>query len=118
MGNFRKLKVWQEAKDLAVLIYKITNTGAINKDFELRDQIRRAGVSVPSNIAEGDELGTNKQSSRFFHIAKGSNAEVITQLIIAEEIGYLSTEVVTPLIDKAEKISAMLYKLIQHRIGE
>lgn len=51
MGNFRKLDVWQLAKDLSVYIYKITNKGAFAKDFGLRDQIRRAAVSIPSNIS-------------------------------------------------------------------
>ena len=53
MGKFQELKVWQRSKDLAVYIYKITTEGKFSKDFGLRDQIRRAAVSVPSNIAEG-----------------------------------------------------------------
>ena len=64
MGKFRKLKVWQRGKDLAVSIYKTTGGGPFAKDFGLRDQIRRAAVSIPSNIAEGDELGTDKQGIR------------------------------------------------------
>ncbi|MBW2365740.1 MAG: four helix bundle protein, partial [Deltaproteobacteria bacterium] len=60
MGKFQDLKVWQRAKDLAVYIYKVTSDGKFSKDYGLRDQIRRAAVSIPSNIAEGDELGTNK----------------------------------------------------------
>ena len=67
MGNFEDLKVWQRAKDLAVYIYKLTAHGRFSKDFGLRDQIRRAAVSIPSNIAEGDELGTDKQSIRYLH---------------------------------------------------
>jgi len=78
MGNFRKLDVWQLAKNLTIYIYRITNKGFFSKDFGLRDQIRKAAVSIPSNIAEGDESGTNKQSIRYFNIAKGSSAEVIT----------------------------------------
>ena len=82
MGKFQDLRVWQRAKDLAVYIYKLTNRGQFTKDFGLRDQLRRAGVSIPSNIAEGDELGSNKQAIRHFYIAKGSSAEVLTQTII------------------------------------
>lgn len=59
MGNFRNLRVWQKSKELAVEIYKLTNEESFKKDFGLKDQIRRAAVSVPSNIAEGDELDTN-----------------------------------------------------------
>ena len=61
MGNFRNLRVWQEAKDLAVYVYKVTNKGSFSKDFRFRDQIRAASISIASNIAEGDELNTSKQ---------------------------------------------------------
>ncbi len=115
MGNFRKLNVWQEAKELSIQIYKITRTKEFSKDFGLKDQIQRAGVSIASNIAEGDELGTNKQAVRFFYISKGSAAEVITQAIIAHEIGYINKENQDAIIDKAEKISSMLNKLIKAR---
>lgn len=90
MGKFQNLKVWQRAKDLAVTLYKLTGDGAFGKDWGLRDQIRRAVISIPSNIAEGDELGTNRQAIKFFYTAKGSSAEVLTQAIIAQEIGYLT----------------------------
>lgn len=74
MGNFQKLRVWQLAKNLAVKIYKLTKSPEFSKDFGLKDQIQRAAVSIPANISEGDELGTNKQSVRHFYIAKGSAA--------------------------------------------
>ena len=74
MGDFQKLKVWQKSKELAIEIYQITNNGPFTKDFRFRDQIRSAAVSVPSNIAEGDELGSNRQSIRHFNISKGSTA--------------------------------------------
>lgn len=61
-GGFKDLLVWQRAKELAVLIYKTTETGSLAKDFGLKDQMRRAAVSVPSNIAEGDERDTNKDA--------------------------------------------------------
>jgi four helix bundle protein len=76
--GFRGLVVWQKAKKLAVRIYKISNEGLLGKDFGFRDQIRRSAVSIPSNIAEGDERGTDKESIRFFYIAKGSLAELRT----------------------------------------
>ncbi|MHB1351633.1 MAG: four helix bundle protein [Desulfobulbaceae bacterium] len=115
MGNFQELKVWQRAKDLAVFIYKITNDGQLAKDFGLRDQIRSAAVSIPSNIAEGDELGTNKQAINFFHTAKGSTAEVLAQTIIANEIGYLDNETSTHIQEECATIARMLNKLIQAR---
>ena len=116
MGNFRELKVWQKAKDLAVYIYRMTEDGAFSKDFGLRDQIRRAAVSVPSNISEGDELDTNKQAIKFFYIAKGSVAEILTQSIIAREIGYLTEDVFHHIEQETIGISSMLTRLIQVRL--
>jgi four helix bundle protein len=113
--GFRGLKVWQKAKDLAVYIYKETKTGEFGKDFGLRDQIRRAAVSIVSNIAEGDERGTNKDSVRFLYMAKGSLAEVITQTIIAQEIGYLPHDKYDQVILECETIGKMLGSLIKAR---
>ena len=115
MGDFTELRVWIKAKDLAVFIYKATDKGSFSKDFGLRDQIRRATVSISSNIAEGEELGTNKQSIKFFYIAKGSSAEVMTQAIIAFEIGYLNNDDSSYIIEESKSISKMLNKLIQAR---
>jgi S23 ribosomal protein. len=115
MGKFQKLRVWQFAKEIAVKIYRLTWSKDFSRDFGLKDQIQRASVSIASNIAEGDELGTDKQSIRHFYIAKGSIAELITQLIIANEIGYIEGEIKDQLIDECDKISAMLSKLIKAR---
>jgi four helix bundle protein len=115
MGKFQKLRVWQIAKDVAVKIYHLTDSKSFARDFGLKDQIQRASVSIASNIAEGDELGTDKQSVRHFYIAKGSAAELITQLIIANEIGYIEKEIKDQFIDECDKILAMLSKLIVAR---
>ena len=115
MGNFQKLRVWQLAKELAVKIYKLTQTNTFSKDYGLKDQIQRSAVSIPSNIAEGDDLETDKQSIRHFYIAKGSTAELLTQLIIAQEIGYLNVESSDSLVNDCRIISVMLTKLIQAR---
>ena len=115
MGKFQELKVWQRSKDLAVYIYKLTTEGKIAKDYSLRDQIRRASVSVPSNLAEGDELGTDKQAIRHFYIAKGSSAEVLTQALIAFEIGYIAEENFKHIESECKAISGMLARLIRAR---
>ena len=115
MGKFQDLKVWQRSKDLAVYIYQITAKEAFGKDFSLRDQIRKAGVSIPSNIAEGDELGSNQQAIRHFYIAKGSAAEVFTQALIAHEIGYLDNETFKFIEKERTAISSMLSRLIRAR---
>ncbi|NMX20842.1 four helix bundle protein, partial [ANME-1 cluster archaeon GoMg4] len=113
--KFKELRVWQKGKDLAVYIYRITNTGDFAKDYGLRDQIRRAVVSIPSNIAEGDERETDKEAVRYFYIAKGSSAEVLTQATIAFEIGYISKETFKEVEEKCIEISSMLSKLIAAR---
>lgn len=118
MGNFKNLQVWQKAKDLAVNIYKLTTAGQYIKDFGLRDQMRRAAVSIPSNIAEGDNLDTDKQSARHFFIARGSAAELRTQLIISLEIGYIIPDQFEKLDLECDKIGAMLTTLIRHRLKE
>ena len=115
MGDFRKLKVWQEAMELCEKVYIVTQNGNYSKDFELRGQTRKSSVSIPSNIAEGDESGTNKQSIRYFNIAKGSCAELLTQLIIENKIEYIDKDNFKRLEEKCEKISAMLFNLIKTR---
>lgn len=115
MGKYQELKVWQRSKDLAVFIYHKTKEGLFAKDFGLRDQIRRASVSISSNIAEGDEMDTDKQSIRSFYVAKGSTAEVMTQAIIAKEIGYLEPDVFKYIEGECKSVSSMLSKLIQAR---
>ena len=115
MGDFTKLDVWNKAKNLSVSIYTITNSPEFSKDFDLRNQIRRAAISIPSNIAEGEELGSNPQSIRFFNIAKGSTAELQTQLIISKEIGYITESMLEELFTETSQISTMLTKIIKHR---
>ena len=115
MGNFQELKVWQRGKDLAVFLYKISRADEFAEDRDLRGQMRRAGVSIPSNIAEGDELDTDRQAIRFFYIAKGSCAELLTQIIIADEIGYLKKQDFGHLESECQAISKMLTALIRSR---
>ena len=115
MGKFQDLKVWQQSKDLAAYVYKITGQNKFVKDFALRDQMKRAAISIPSNIAEGDELDTNKQSIKFFYIAKGSAAELLTQAIISIEIGYLNLDDFTHVSEECKIISGMLGSLIAVR---
>ena len=117
MGNYQELKVWQRSKNLAVYLYNTTKQKPFEQDYGLRDQIRRSVVSVPSNIAEGDELGTDRQSVKFFNIAKGSLAEVTTQTIIAHEIGYLLNDSFSHILKECNEIGKMLNKLIQSRKG-
>ena len=107
------LECWQRAKSLAVTLYQISKDGEFGRDFGLRDQIRRAAVSVASNIAEGKERETVSEFIRYLYVAKGSAGEVMTQLIIAEEIGYLDREKSLELRQSVHQLSAMIGALIR-----
>ena len=113
--NFKELRVWQEAKSLSITVYKLTENGKFSKDYSLRDQVRRAAVSIASNIAEGYERNSDKDFIRFLLIAKGSLAELRTQLEIAKEITYMNDESFEKLEGHCNKIGAMLSKLIKSR---
>ena len=88
--RFEDIKAWQKARDLAKQIYEMTCQGDFAKDYSLKDQIRRASVSIMSNIAEGYARQTDKEFIQFLHIALGSVAEVQSQLYVAQDLGYIS----------------------------
>lgn len=113
--NYMNLSVWNYAKDLAVEIYKISINGELSKDFSLRDQIRRASVSIASNIAEGSEKNSNKDFIRYLNIAKGSIAELLTQLIIAKEIGYINENQYESFHERYMEIMKMIVGLIKSK---
>ena len=113
--GFKELIVWQRAKTLAVTIYKLTDHGSMRRDYGWTDQMRRSAVSVPSNIAEGDERGTDKESVRHFFIAKGSLAELLTQLEIAKDVGLASVVDVEPIAAECTEVGKMLGALIKAR---
>ncbi|MGB0929989.1 MAG: four helix bundle protein [Chitinophagales bacterium] len=115
MGNFKKLRVWQDAVNLAANIYFVTRKKPFAQDYGLCGQIQKAAVSVASNIAEGDERRTDKEAIYFLNVAKGSSAEVITQLHIAHRIGYLNDKTFEKLEDQTEKIRASLKNLIKSK---
>ena len=115
MGDFKKLQVWVDAKNLAVHIYSISKEGAMSRDFGLRDQIRRSAVSIASNIAEGEESGRSKKSINYFYISRGSLAELETQVLIAQSINYLTENESIDLLEKIDILSRRLRRLIQFR---
>ena len=114
--GFKQLVVWQRAKDLAVQVYRLSESGSISHDFSLRDQIRRSAVSVASNLAEGDERNRDLDSVRFFQIAKGSLAELRTQLQIAYEVGKLDKAVYANAERDCDHLGNMIGRLIQARL--
>ena len=86
---YEELVVWQKAMELVRLVYQATRRFPVDERFALTDQLRRAVVSIPSNIAEGNGRGSNKDYAHFLSIARGSLYETMTQLRIAKDLGYL-----------------------------
>ena len=111
--KFEEIKAWQEARELAKAVYDVTRTGALSKDFGLKDQIQRASVSVASNIAEGFARNGNKEFAKFLWIAKGSAAEVQSQLYTIRDVGYISETQFQQVYDKAESCSILIYRFVK-----
>jgi four helix bundle protein len=112
MNSYKDLTVYQKAISLSVDIYKQTDSFPKNELYGLTSQIRRCAVSIPSNIAEGQRRGHKNEYIQFLRIAYGSGAELETQLLIANKIGYLKDRVYEILIIQLEEIMKMLNKLI------
>ena len=110
--NYRELIVWQDGIKLAKTVYKLTGKFPKHEVYALADQIRRAVVSVPSNIAEGQARKAPGDFRRFLHIALGSLAEVDTQLILAQEFGYIDQKDVDLLDEQIQVLRRKLYALI------
>lgn len=110
--KFEDLKIWQKAREVNLQIYKLSNKGTFSKDFGLRDQIRKASVSILSNIAEGFERNGNKEFNQFLSISKASAGEVRSQLYIAFDLEYISnsefTEALNGLIEVSKMISGLM----------
>jgi four helix bundle protein len=109
VAGFEDLEVWKRASRLCVNVYK---SFSACRDFGFKDQVTRAAVSLPSNIAEGSERGSDKEFARFLRIAKGSAGELRTQLYIANELGYLTKAAQESLVDEVMQISKMMQGLI------
>ena len=90
--RFEDIEAWQLGRELNRRVYGATASGAFSRDFALRDQVRRASISVSSNVAEGYARRTPKEFARFLAIARASAAEVCSQLYLALDLGYLDQE--------------------------
>ena len=112
--RFEDIEAWQKARELTREVYAMSNEGPFARDFGLRDQIRRAAVSVMSNIAEGFERGGDKEFFQFVSLAKGSSGEVRAQLYVALDAGYIDQETFTELSDMATQITRMLAGLMKY----
>ena len=110
--TFEEINAWQNARVLVQEVYAMTRGGDFGRDYGLKDQIQRAAVSICSNIAEGFERRGNKEFINFLWIAKGSAAEVCSQLHNAKDIGYITDEQFKSIYDSAKRIGGMLFNLI------
>ncbi|WP_295214242.1 four helix bundle protein [uncultured Brevundimonas sp.] len=110
--HYRDLLVWQKALTWVELVYAESGSWPSDERFGLISQVRRAAVSVPSNIAEGCARRSTPDFLRFLSIARGSLAEVETQLILAQRLGYIDEAALTRLLEAADEISRMLSGLI------
>jgi four helix bundle protein len=115
MGHaFRELKVWQKSIELTVLVYEFTRSFPKEETYGLMSQMRRASVSIPSNIAEGSARGTSRDFRHFVRLAQGSNCELQTQLVIADRLGFGLEETRETLDCLACEIGRMLSGLSAH----
>jgi len=112
-GSYRDLLVWKKAIELAKHLYHTTKSFPTSECYGLTSQIRRAAVSVASNIAEGQARGGTKEFIHFLYIAKGSLAELDTQSIISFELGYLTADINQKIFDDIAELQRMIHSLIQ-----
>jgi len=112
--KFEDMKVWQKARELVKNVYQVTKEGQFGKDFGLRDQMRKAAVSIMSNISEGFERGSKKEFIQFLTIARGSAAEVKSQLYVASDIKYISEDFFKRLYSEVSDIGKMLNGFISY----
>ncbi len=112
--RFEQIEAWQTARELSRLVYLVTREGMFARDFGLRDQIRRAAVSIMSNIAEGFESRTQALFIELLGRAKGSAGEVRSQAYVALDAGYVSTAQFQQLVDLAEKCSRQISRFMSY----
>jgi len=112
--RFQDLRVWAAARELVKAVYEATASRGLSKDYALRDQMRRAAISVPSNIAEGFARRSNREFVQFLFIAKGSAAELQSQLYTALDLAYLDQDGFDRLSEDTEVLSKQLSRLISY----
>jgi four helix bundle protein len=112
--SFEEPQIWQKARALTNRIYRATSQPSFSKDFGLIDQLRRAAVSISSNIAEGHERGGTKEFLQFLSVAKGSSGEVRSQLYVALDQGYMEKAECEQLIDDFRKLAIMINNMMKY----
>jgi four helix bundle protein len=113
-SSFEEIQAWQKAKDVTLAIYQMTSSTEFSRDYGLKDQIRRASVSIMANIAEGHGRKTNAEFANFLNIARGSVAEVQSHLHLAIGLSYIKPKEFDDLYQTLTEISRMLLSLAQY----
>jgi four helix bundle protein len=113
LKDFRKQKVWQKAHDLALKVYRVTEAFPKTELFGLTSQIRRAGVSIPANIAEGCGRDTDADFARFLQIAMGSASELEYHLLLAHDLGFFQKAAYEEISNKTTEVKQMLTSFIK-----
>lgn len=111
MQRFTELKVWQRSHALALRVYPLTRALPADEKFGLISQLRRAAISVPTNIAEGSKREGNQDFARFLNIAEGSLAETEYLIMLARDLSYLTPASVAPLLSEIKEVARMLHYL-------
>ena len=112
LRNYKDLKVWQKAYKLCLSVYKITKVFPVEERYGLTSQMRRAAISIPSNIAEGYGRKTKKEYVQALYVGYGSNCELETQVLLAGDLGYIGNEELKGLQGEISEVERMLKSLI------
>ncbi|MBN2119854.1 MAG: four helix bundle protein [Candidatus Omnitrophica bacterium] len=115
--KFEELDIWKRTRELTKIIYKISSVPGFSRDWGLRDQLRRASVSVMSNIAEGFDSGSRKEFARFLSISRRSTSEMQSQLYVALDQSYMSQEDFKLIYKEIEEIRRMITSFIKYLKG-
>jgi len=118
MGNYRQLSVWKRAHELALAVYRITERFPDRERYGLTVQLRRAAVSVVSNIAEGSGRLGDREQVRFMKIARGSVCEIECQLLLSKDLGYVHTDAWNGIDRACQDLSSMLSALVRSLKGQ
>lgn len=113
-NKFEEIQAWQKSYEVTMQVYRFTSSGNFAKDFGLKDQIRRASVSIMANIAEGHGRRTNAEFANFLNLSRGSNAEVQSHLYLAQGLNYVSKTDFEELYGQLTEISRMTLSLAQY----
>jgi len=114
ISRFEEIEAWKNARELTKQIYQLSAIGAFSRDFGLKDQIRRAAVSIMSNIAEGFGSQTQALFIKYLGVAKASAGELRSQLYVALDLGYISPEDLENTISLAEKVSRQIFRFVKY----